>query len=201
MTKPSYHHGDLRNALLDAAENLLREQGAGTLTLRACAREAGVSHAAPAHHFGNLSGLLTALAAAGFERLSQYQERAAKKAGAGRNERMAAFGVAYIEFALDHPALFDLMFRDRRIDRKDAAYLEAVRRSTALVNSEIGQAVPSSREQANLQWLRVWSLVHGYATLASTGALAYPDGRPIRASEFRKLARAILQPPVAASKG
>src|SRR5271155_3547747 len=66
-----YHHGDLRAALLKSAGEIIRDSGLEGLTLRACARKAGVSHGAPAHHFGNVTGLLTELAADGFERLAE----------------------------------------------------------------------------------------------------------------------------------
>ena len=79
----SYHHGALRAALIEAAEALLREDGIESFSLRECARRAGVSHAAPAHHFGDARGLLTACAAAGFNQLADAMERDAAAAGQG----------------------------------------------------------------------------------------------------------------------
>src|SRR6202000_1003732 len=103
-TKPhtAYHHGALREALLAAAEKLLREGGVGALTLRAIAREAGVSHGAPAHHFEDLSALLSDLAAVGFLRLVDQLQAALDTRGTVR------FPVpkAYARFAMDNPALF-----------------------------------------------------------------------------------------------
>src|SRR5262245_53180879 len=110
---PAYHHGDLRAALVAAAEAILREQGVEAFTLRECARRAGVSHAAPAHHFGDARGLLSACAAAGFERLADSIEKSVVRAGPGADAvaRLRAGSLAYIEFALHHRALFQLMFR------------------------------------------------------------------------------------------
>src|SRR5215470_12173430 len=108
-----YHHGALRDALLQAAEKVLERDGLPGLTLRAVAREAGVSHAAPSHHFGDLTGLLSDLAAVGFQRFSR-----ALLAGAGgeASPRLDAMGRAYVTFAQAHPGLFTLMFRSERLD-------------------------------------------------------------------------------------
>src|SRR5690242_14296324 len=99
VTRP-YHHGDLRRALLDAALAQVAEHGPAALSLREVARRAGVSHAAPAHHFGNKAGLLTAIAAEGYHLL------AAALAAAREFQEQ---GVAYVLFAVDHPAHFAVM--------------------------------------------------------------------------------------------
>src|SRR5579875_3424668 len=111
-----YHHGDLRNALLAAAEAILEREGLNGLTLRAVARAGGVSHAAPAHHFGDLTGLLSELAAAGFRRLAERFDAAMAASGAEPDARLAAMGRAYVAFARAHPGLFTLMFRSERLD-------------------------------------------------------------------------------------
>src|SRR5262245_25989316 len=103
---PKYHHGDLRAALIVAATELLREHGLEAFTLRECARRAGVSHAAPAHHFGDARGLLTACAAAGFEHLADAMEHGAGSAGSDAQARLRAVGAGYIGFALENRALF-----------------------------------------------------------------------------------------------
>ncbi|WP_207388044.1 TetR/AcrR family transcriptional regulator [Hylemonella gracilis] len=95
-----YHHGDLRRALVDATIELLREQGLEGFSLRAAARVAGVSHAAPAHHFGDARGLLTACAADGFERLADAMQARVRGAGEDARVRAQALGAAYIDFAL-----------------------------------------------------------------------------------------------------
>src|SRR4051794_796732 len=105
----SYHHGDLRKALLIAAEADLAEKGLEGFTLRGCARRAGVSHAAPAHHFKDTGALLTALAADGYERFTAaMQKRQAAETTA--RARLIGAGLGYLDFALANPALFRLMF-------------------------------------------------------------------------------------------
>src|SRR5579871_2917423 len=99
---PSYHHGALHEALLVAAESVLERDGLPGLTLRAAAREAGVSHAAPTHHFGDLTGLLSELAAVGFRRFHAALTEAANKVTAPAG-RLDAMGSAYVAFARRHP--------------------------------------------------------------------------------------------------
>src|SRR6202012_4086300 len=108
--KRPYHHGALREAMLDGAERILARDGIEGLTLRADAREAGASHAAPKNHFDNVAGLLSELAAVGFWRFERRLLDAA--AGADTEEaRLPALGRAYVEFATEFPGLFLLMFR------------------------------------------------------------------------------------------
>src|SRR6201985_1032321 len=104
----SYHHGDLRNGLLDAARAILEEQSLGALTLRAVARRAGVSHAAPYRHFPNHEALLVELSLEGFGELRLYISEAAKVAGP-ESERIADIGAAYIRFVAKRPAVARLM--------------------------------------------------------------------------------------------
>ncbi|MEW9897518.1 TetR/AcrR family transcriptional regulator [Chitinivorax sp. PXF-14] len=176
MSESSYHHGDLRNALLSAAEQILREQGPEALTLRACARQAGVSHAAPTHHFGNIAGLLTALACIGFQRMLQVQQRMLSDEPSDPTARAKVAGMGYIQFALDNPALFDLMFRDPRIDWQDAALVSAFKAARQPVFDAI-HALEATHGPApgQLSWIKAWSLVHGFSTLATSGLLRNTD--------------------------
>ena len=121
-----YHHGDLRAALLVEAERILEAEGLGALTLRAAARGVGVSHAAPKNHFGDLSGLLSELAAIGFNRFSERLIRAVITAGREPRDRARALGRAYVAFARAHPALFRLMFRGERLDDERPALRDAL---------------------------------------------------------------------------
>ena len=110
-----YHHGDLHEALLQAAERVLERDGLAGLTLRAVAREAGVSHAAPTHHFGDLSGLLSELAAIGFRMFN------AAMVEAGNSETLPlmkalARAKAYVAYAQARPGMYALMFRNERLD-------------------------------------------------------------------------------------
>jgi AcrR family transcriptional regulator len=109
--KSVYHHGDLKNALLDAADALLLREGLQGFTMRACARLAKVSHAAPAHHFGDVNALLTAVAARGYERLVALLQEKLKSVVGDLHEEMYATGLAYVEFAETYPEHFRIMFR------------------------------------------------------------------------------------------
>ena len=109
-----YHHGDLHQALLATAESILERDGIKGLTLRAVAREAGVSHAAPTHHFGDLARLLSELAAIGFRRFTDALVEASSNKPFLEASRARA--KAYIGFAQASPAMFKLMFRRERLD-------------------------------------------------------------------------------------
>ncbi|MFJ6657559.1 TetR/AcrR family transcriptional regulator [Streptomyces sp. NPDC091377] len=110
MKDRPYHHGDLAAALLTHAEETLREKGAGALSLRELARDLGVSPAAPSRHFRTKQALLDALALAGFERLDQAVSVSLEDAGSSFAERLDAAARAYVGFAVDNPALLDLMY-------------------------------------------------------------------------------------------
>jgi AcrR family transcriptional regulator len=165
----AYHHGDLRRALLDATESLLLESGLESFSLRECARRAGVSHGAPAHHFGDVKGLLTAFATVGFERMAQRMQQGADASGSDAARRLMAVGQAYIGFALDHPAHFRLMFRCDRLDQQDAALRQA---GSAAAQSLAWALAAALRERGVAEdamqdrCLLAWSAVHGLATLA-----------------------------------
>ena len=165
--KHSYHHGDLRDALLKAAEKIIRNEGLDALTLRAVARETGVSHAAPAHHFADLSGLLTELAIIGFRRLHTYMERAAREP-----LYMPWFlARAYVLFAIENSELFLLMFRAPILDPKNPT-LQQERIDTF---SRLSQASDIKLENLTLEQLGFltagWSIAHGFAMLYIDGPI------------------------------
>jgi AcrR family transcriptional regulator len=172
----TYHHGSLREALLRAAERILERDGIQGLTQRAAAREAGVSHAAPKNHFGDLAGLLSDLAAVGFERIAAMM-RAEVRAEDPPGARLEAVGRGYVKFARTHPGLFQLMYRSERLDMGRAALRDAV----AAAGRVLYGAVGAVREEALAEALTlqqaahiasVWSLVHGFAVLLLDGRLA-----------------------------
>jgi AcrR family transcriptional regulator len=109
-----YHHGHLRQALLSAAEVALETRGVQHLSLRELSRELGVSHASPQRHFATKQDLIDALAIMGFERLSSVVAQAAKAGNQDFNSRLTKAALAYVGFALKHPALFALMFEAKR---------------------------------------------------------------------------------------
>ncbi|RFB05002.1 TetR/AcrR family transcriptional regulator [Parvularcula marina] len=168
-----YHHGDLRNAVIEAALSLLKERGVEGVTLRQCAARAGVSHGAPGHHFGDLKGVLTAIAALGFEGQVAHQEAAL----AGRTdpvERLAAIGGAYVGFAVTHPAHFSLMFRRDRLRTDDPAFVAASGRAGEILLEETYRYIgdhPHARQFRDM----VWSIVHGYASLLISGQKKPPE--------------------------
>ena len=137
--RQGYHHGDLRRALLEAAEVELAEKGPEGFTLRGCAKRAGVSHAAPAHHFGDVSGLLSALAAEGFERFLKTTAARMNTADPGDSRaRLVAMGLGYIDFARANPALFSLMFSSRKADFQDGKLQQAAAASFEQLVAGVG---------------------------------------------------------------
>ena len=172
-----YHHGALRDALLKAAERVLERDGLSGLTLRAVAREAGVSHAAPTHHFGDLTGLVSELAAIGFRQFNAAMA-AAGAAGNSPIEKAMARAKAYVAFAQAHPGIYGLMFRTERLDMTRPSLHEAASASFAGLAGAIGA---SRHEQITEDALsleqaaaiaRAWSLVHGFTMLLLDGRLA-----------------------------
>ena len=171
----AYHHGDLRAALLLETEAILERDGVQALSLREAARAIGVSHAAPANHFGDLTGLLSELAAIGFNRFTAAL--VAAKAAAGDNPRAmrTAMGRAYVGFARAHPELFALMFQSRRLDMTRPALCEAIGaarqalRGAAFARAPVDPAAPLATAA---QGVALWSLVHGFAVLLNDGRLA-----------------------------
>lgn len=165
--KPEYHHGNLRAELIEAGIAILDEVGWAGLSLRGCAARAGVSHAAPAHHFGNLTGLRTALATVAYNRFVEQMDRyVADRANDGRSRLMAA-GLAYIAFARENPGLFHLMFGPAELDQDDGDLNIARRRAYEQLGENVAAFLPPGAREAEDHRLRVtvWSLVHGYAQL------------------------------------
>lgn len=181
-----YHHGALDQALLQAAEIVLEREGLQGLTLRAVAREAGVSHAAPTHHFGDLTGLLSELAAIGFRRFGRTMGEAGAIDGTG-NEIAMARARAYVAYAKANPGMYGLMFRTERLDMNRPALREAANASFAGLTRAIGAKRQEEISENSLSMdqaaeiARSWSLVHGYTMLMLDGRLVdilnrLPDG-------------------------
>ncbi len=180
-----YHHGDLHATLLRLALDMLEQHGVEGLTLRALAREAGISHAAPKNHFDDLTGLLSEVAAVGYARLADALEEAAAGAPDDPRRRMVALGHAYVARAHAQPGLFRLMFRDACLDFQRPALRDASARSRsvmldALSHGPRGEA-PGAGSKAGAKagadaglevaLVAAWSLVHGYAVLLTDGRL------------------------------
>jgi AcrR family transcriptional regulator len=190
----------LREALLTAAARILERDGVPGLTLRAAAREAGVSHAAPTHHFGDLSGLVSDLAAIGFQRF-----RAAMLAAAeglvDAEARLDAMGGAYVAFARAHPGMFALMFRSERLDPERPGLKEAMDAAGAALAQAVGARRHETIERTGqslaqtAEIVRAWSMVHGYAVLLLDGRLGHFIERLPRGENEASLFRAMLVAP------
>jgi len=163
-----YHHGGLPLTLLAAAETVLVRDGIAGLGLRAIAREAGVSHTAPRHHFGDTTGLLSDLAAVGFQRLRDAM-LAAMDGVADRRERRHAIAHAYVHFAHDNPALFGLMFRNEIIDMRRPSLSQAAKAAMQVMAPTIGEAPSAGADALSasdaMRVTAAWAYVHGLATL------------------------------------
>ncbi|SNS40712.1 transcriptional regulator, TetR family [Geodermatophilus saharensis] len=167
-----YHHGDLRAALLDRAAQQLRTGTVADLSLRALARDLGVSHAAPNRHFPDRQAFLAALARAGWERLDSALAAADPGAGAGLRPRLLALGRAYVHFATGEPALLELMFAGKAageshegpgLSGPDAVVADAQARG------EVRAGDPAALATA------LWAALHGVAALSVSGVLRGGD--------------------------
>jgi AcrR family transcriptional regulator len=179
--KTRYHHGALRPALIAAAQTVIAERGIEGFSLRETARRAGVSPSAPAHHFGDARGLLTAIAAGAFEDLADALDAAA--AAGSKSERIRGQGIAYVDFALANRARFDLMWRAALLDREDEAYAAAARRAFAALASAVGAGAGAPSDAAAAPAIAGWAVVHGFARLAIDGAFGTEKGAAERAAE------------------
>ena len=154
-TSVAYHHGDLKAALLQTAGEMLEKQGLASISLRELARRAGVSHNAPYRHFPDRERLLAALAAEGFELLGDALEKRPRR----------EMGEAYVEFALEHPQRFRLMFGGLlQLDNRDGRAYESLQKAFA----DLG-------EQAEYAAAAAWALVHGLSHLLLDGHFAKRD--------------------------
>ncbi|WIW44211.1 WHG domain-containing protein [Bradyrhizobium sp. 62B] len=198
-----YHHGALRDALLQAAERVLERDGLAGLTLRAVAREAGVSHAAPTHHFGDLTGLLSELAAVGFRQFNAAMASSSDAAGTPL-ERALARPKAYVAYAQAHPGMYGIMFRTERLDYSRPSLHEAAEASFAGLANAIGAM---RQEQISEDALtlnqgaaiaRAWSMVHGFTTLLLDGRLKDILERLPEGTTAERLLEAMLTAPIAA---
>jgi AcrR family transcriptional regulator len=167
--RASYHHGDLRRALIDAALGLIADAGASSFTLRAVARRAGVSHAAPYRHFADKTALLAAVAEEGFRALGQRLLAMSKRLAAEPLASFQTIGVEYVRFAVEHPAHFRVMFGPDVMDPTAYPTLHAVSQGTLTYLVEAvtaGQRAHTVRPgEARTLALVAWAQVHGLATL------------------------------------
>lgn len=189
-----YHHGDLATALLDAAQDELAERGIKAFSLRGVAKRAGVSHAAPAHHFKDVQGLLTALAARGFERFVQRQADFRRRAEKDAQSQLVASGLGYVVFAMENPALFRLMFGSSRTDLDDAKLGPAASRAYGDLVSHVARAkgldvraVEDGHAMLDADFMEYvaacWAVVHGLADLLVAGRMDSIGALPAKARQ------------------
>jgi AcrR family transcriptional regulator len=190
--KRAYHHGDLRREVLVAAAQMIAEGGPSQLSLREVARRAGVSHAAPAYHFGDKPGLLTALAAQGYDMLA---DSLAASTGSGAGE-LKEMGVRYVEFAAEHPAHFEVMFRPDLYRADDPDLMAARTRARERLDAGVG-TLPARRrgDDTRRAGLAAWLLAHGFATLWRSGSLAPVVGDQAPEDVFRATAALLFAEP------
>ncbi len=174
--KAAYHHGNLRQALIDAALELLEEGGLEGLSLRRVAAQIGVSHAAPLHHFASLRDLLTAISAVGFQRFTASMRAHRDAAPDDPQSQMRATVEGYVAYAVSSPAVFRLMFDSSRLDwtHEDlSTHARAAYGQLAEICAAAARALSLTRphEVASLEHL-VWSQAHGRAHLTIDGQFA-----------------------------
>lgn len=185
----TYHHGDLRAALLAEASVLLEQEGVDAVTFRGLARRLGVSHAAPGYHFADRDDLLLELGAHGHALLAEAMQA---RLDAGVDEPLVSIGKGYLDFAMSHPQHFRLMFAG--VAGMDAganpAFAQAGTRSAAMLVSTATGSVDPAHDPAG--WMKAWALVHGLATLWNDGGLSEGFGVPGGEDAFRSIADGIL---------
>ena len=168
--KTKHHHGNLRAALVQAGIDLLEQGGMKALSLRKCAALAGVSHAAPAHHFAGLDGLKAAIAQEAFQRFSHFMRQAADQGDQSDRERLKSICRGYLQFGLTHPALLQMIFGTAPADMPRAVSSEDNQGSDAyqILRDSCAPFVPPGSDPQVLEG-QVWSLIHGFTLLCLSG--------------------------------
>lgn len=173
--KSTYHHGDLRTALIDAASDVLRETGPQGMTIREVARRAGVSHAAPYRHFRDKDELAVAVVERGFSLLNEAMQAAREQAGDDPLDQFAASGEAYMQFARQYPAYYRVMFSGELLssgEKSDMAHTsaEALREIECYVRELQGMGIMREDDEMLLS-IALVSTMHGFLSLLNDGRL------------------------------
>jgi AcrR family transcriptional regulator len=168
--KQAYHHGDLRGALIRTALVLIEEHGVKGLALSDAAKLVGVSVAAPYRHFKDKEALLAEIAAEGFVLFRDALARAAASCPANKSKRLVELGVAYVEFAVEHPSHFRVMWEGAVPKDKYPKVQQAAYEAYLILERAVIELIPrSSLERQQALIAAAWSVVHGYAALALGG--------------------------------
>lgn len=169
----AYHHGDLRRALLDRAAVVVVERGVDAISFRGLAADLGVSHTAPAHHFGSRAGLLSAFAAEGHTLLAEALEAAGE-------DDFLELGIAYVRFALEHPGHFAVMFDRDALDDAHEELRAARARSFGRLRAGVDRFDRTAdRREAAATTIAAWGMMHGIASLALGGELDAAELRDV----------------------
>jgi AcrR family transcriptional regulator len=195
--KGSYHHGNLRRALIDAGLGLIEQEGAAALSLREAARRAGVSTAAPYRHFRSREALLAAIAEEGFRLLGEELRRAIA-AHDDPARRLGEAGVAYVLFAAEHPSRYKVMFSPELADRAAHPSLGAAADDTSRLLFGAVRDYQDSRQissqEARELGLSAWASVHGLGSLITSGHIRAEGSDPRRVEEIaRSVARWVVR--------
>lgn len=195
--RDTYHHGDLRQALIDAAVALIGESDVSSLSLRQVARRVGVSHAAPYRHFKDKEALLAVVAEEGFRNFTGYLKRAVASAPNNPITQFIASGQAYLNFALEHPTHYRVMFGEFSTSKLTHEPLIQASNESFQVLVEIithGQRQGLFREgDTRLMALAAWTQVHGLAMLVFSGRLSTGDDFNVNISLAESLGQLLLQ--------
>ena len=164
-----FHHRNLKEALHDAALSLLDAGGVSAVTIRAVAREVGVSHAAPVNHYKDRRSLLTTIAAQQFQIILAIIEERLGASGLSRAERIEAIPNAMLDYGLKHPNRYQLLWRRDLIDYADPRILKTTDRIYDWLCEEIQQAIPESAFDRDTVAIALWAMVHGYVDMRQNG--------------------------------
>ncbi|MEZ5651255.1 MAG: TetR/AcrR family transcriptional regulator [Burkholderiaceae bacterium] len=169
-TKKSHHHGNLRAALIQAGIDLIAEGGAEALSIRQAAARAGVSHAAPAHHFPSLAHLRGAIVTEGFRRFTQAMEDEIARSPDTPHGHLVGAGRGYQRFAREHPGLFMMMFGSHWADDSaiDTELEQASAESYGVLRRVCAPIAPGPAGSDGNE-LFIWALAHGLASLTAVG--------------------------------
>lgn len=172
---PAYHHGNLRQALIEAGAHLVEEKGVADISLREVAKAASVSHTAPYRHFKDKNALLTAIAETGFQHLERAIHQAVEQNPDNHRAQLIGSGVAYIRLALEHREMFHLMFggllqAEQASDALQLASEASFQNLVMIIHAGQQAGIYKPSDSYELA-LTAWSLIHGFAMLASTGKL------------------------------